>query len=382
MRKFLVSLLVLMLLAAPAVSYAGVVRGGEEFRLGKNEVVSDDLYAASGNTVIQGSVRGDLLAAGGQVSIEGTVSEDANIAGGTVVLTGAVNDDVRVVGGRVEIEGRVGDDLAVAGGRVSILRDAVIGGSVSVASGKVIIDGTIRGDLKIAGGDVTINGTVKGKVEIAANRVIIGRTAMLDQGLSYRSHQEAEIEAGAQIIGKIDFKDTSEKVERHRKEFTGSLFAIFAILGLLKLAMFIVLVLAIVLLFRTIPSSIVEKMTNRFWTKAGTGFIVLVMVPVSIFVLFITILGIPLAILASLFYAIFIMFAYALGAIFLGAWIHGLIMQPAAPAVNWKTAIVGAIAWFILGNIPLVGWIIKFLLMLAGLGAITTLWYHNIQKNR
>lgn len=382
MRKVFSSLLVLMLLAAPSVSHAGVMRGGEQFRLGKNEVVTDDLYSASGSTMIEGSVRGDLLVAGGQVSIDGTVSEDAIVAGGSVFLGGTVQDDMRVVAGRIEIEGTVGDDLTVAGGRVHVLSEGSVNGNVSVAGGKVIIDGNVRGDLKVAGGEVTINGHVRGKVEIAANKVIIGRTAMLDKGLSYRSHQEATIEAGAQIIGSIDFKDTSEKMEAYQKELTGSFFALMAILKLLKLAMFIVLILAVVLLFRTIPTTIVEKMKNRFWKKAGIGFVVMVMVPVTVLLLMISVLGIPLAILLGLVYGVFIMLAYALGAIFLGSLIHSLIMRPAAPAVNWKTAMVGAIAWFILGNIPVVGWIAQCLLMLAGLGGLTMYWYHNLQKNR
>lgn len=381
MKKVVTLLVACAVFAAPVSAFAGVVRGGEEFRLGRNEVVADDLYAASGATFIDGTVNGDLIAAGGQVTVTGDIAEDVIIGGGTVFLEGSVADDVRIAGGRVEISGIIGDDLAAAGGQLRVLEQSVVAGNASLAGGKVFIDGVIDGDLKIAGGEVVINGIVHGKVEISAGNVIIGRTAMLDNGLYYRSPQEATIQAGAQIIGPTQFKDTRDR-EEYKAEFAEALIGLVAIIKLVKLAMFIVLVLALVLVFRTIPATVIEKMTNRFWQQAGTGFIVLVMTPVTIVLLVMTVLGIPIAFILALLYAIFLTLGYALGAIFLGAWLHSLIMKPAAPAVNWKTAIVGAIMWFILGNIPLIGWLATFIIMLAGLGGLTAHWYRNLQKNR
>ncbi|MBX4211796.1 MAG: polymer-forming cytoskeletal protein, partial [Candidatus Yanofskybacteria bacterium] len=272
-------LFILMAIAAVAVwplgASAATFKTGESYSLGQNQSVNDDLYVGSGSVTISGVVTGDLIAAGGNLSFSGRVSEDATLAGGTVNINGTIGDDLRVAGGNVTLNGAVADDVFVAGGQVHVAQDAVI-----------------NGDVVAAGGEVTIDGRVNGNINITSGQVKLGSSAVINGNLVYKSGKEAQIDSGARIAGTTQFNKISHGVPG--RNFIGP-FIVFSMVA--KTIILLVCALLLIWIFRTKAPRVVHHALGNFWHNVLRGFLVMIAVPVAIIILFITVVGIPFAVL-------------------------------------------------------------------------------------
>lgn len=74
--RWLLMLAVLLLvgLFAAVPARAAETRGGNQVVIGRNEIITDDLYVAGSSVTIDGIVKGDLVAFGSQITINGEVS--------------------------------------------------------------------------------------------------------------------------------------------------------------------------------------------------------------------------------------------------------------------------------------------------------------------
>ncbi|MBX4211575.1 MAG: hypothetical protein KW806_02170, partial [Candidatus Yanofskybacteria bacterium] len=121
---------------------------------------------------------------------------------------------------------------------------------------------------------------------------------------------------------------------------------------------------------------------GNFWHNVLRGFLVMIAVPVAIIILFITVVGIPFAVLLLLGYIALMILAGIGSGIVFGSWLAKVLMKKDPAPVNWKTVIIGTLALSVLRVIPLLGWIPAFLFFLVTLGAITKHWHENVWLNR
>jgi uncharacterized membrane protein len=101
------------------------------------------------------------------------------------------------------------------------------------------------------------------------------------------------------------------------------------------------------------------------------GFAVLVVVPVLVFVLFLTLVGFFAALLLLFLYFVFLLISYIYAGILLGTWLFKVYSRKKDLEVNWGSALTGIVLLFVIGFIPIVGWIIAFVLFLMVLGGLT-----------
>jgi len=361
-KKLIGFVLVAVLLAWPVAlrqpAEAATFSAGDSYSLAKGQTVSDDLYVTSGSVTVSGVVSGDLIAAGGNLSISGNVAEDATLAGGTVNLGGSVGDDARIAGGTVSVDGTVLDDLFIAGGQVHLTSSAVVSGDLVVGGGKVRLDGRVNGNVSITSGEITL-----------------GDTAVIAGNFSYRSGKEATIASGARITGTTTF----DQVKRFDRDVFGPLlvFSFFA-----KMLLAAITAVLLVLIFKTKTPRIIHQGLNDFWPSLLRGFLVAVAVPVAIVLLAVTVVGIPIAVVLLLGYIAWMIMAAIGSGILFGSWLAKVAMKQNPPPIDWKVALVGTVALFIVSIVPFVGWIAGCIFFLVTLGAISKYWYDNVWVNR
>jgi hypothetical protein len=162
----------LLLLAVATLAFAedqllgGKLRTGDTVTVPATETVDGDLYLAGGSVTMDGTVNGDLVAFGGQVTINGSVAGDLMTAGGTVSITGAVDGDIRTAGGQVTVSGPVGEDMLIAGGQTTLSSGATIGGDLIASGGTVSVGGAVTGNIEANAGTYSRGGTVGGSEHV------------------------------------------------------------------------------------------------------------------------------------------------------------------------------------------------------------------------
>ncbi|MDO8576671.1 MAG: hypothetical protein Q7R90_05185, partial [bacterium] len=353
-------------LIIPVVAFAAELRIGESPSLSSSETIQKDLYLAGGNVTSSGKVNGDLAVGGGNILVNGPVSQDLFVGGGSITVVADVGDDLRVGGGNIIVSGKIGNDVVAAGGQTSISGGGV-GGDVLWAGGMLRVDAPVGGNMQLAGGEVVINSRVRGNVSFKGQKLTLGKDAVIDGNLDYSAQKEATIEAGATVKGQTTF----EPQKAPRAPISGK--GIIAFLSLVFLGKFLALLvfaLAFGLFFRRYAEVLVGNAVAQPLLETGRGLIVLIVLPVASVMLLVTLIGIPLGVLGIIGFIALLLFASPLASIIVGSVLHKWVFKSAEYQVAWQTILLGVAVYTLLGFIPIIGGIAKFILILLALGSM------------
>ncbi len=370
----------------PALLVAGQtlsqVRSGEDVVI--DDVVNGDLYIAGGTVTINAPILGDLIVAGGTIVVSDSVSQDLLAAGGDITINGFVGDDIRSAGGKVRLSSEVAGDFVVAGGEIRIDKQSIIQGNLLSAGGKTTLDGTVKGniwgasgrftlngiveqDIDCRGGEITINGSVSGNARLAANAIELGPNAIFKKEVRYWN-EDKQLDFGDAVQGgKVAF-DPSLEINDGRWHYLG--FATF-LMAAWYLGTALVMILFIQYLFGKALRKAADTVKNASLKSLGLGLLFLVGVPVSIVILFITVIGIPLGILTIVAYITLLLLATIIVSLVISNWLNNTYYRSSWG--NGRTVLT-AFAIFIFLKLasltPVTGPFIMLLLVCMAFGGI------------
>ncbi|MEW5828490.1 MAG: hypothetical protein AB1846_06325 [Chloroflexota bacterium] len=159
----LVSLLALTF-AAPAYAFDG--RGADRVVIAAGEVIEDDLYVGAQSFVLDGTVKGDLVVGAQTVIINGTVEGDLIVGAQAIQINGTVTDDARVFGQAAQLgpEAVIGDDLIFGGASLEVQEGSRVGGDVVTGAGQALLAGNVDGNVLAGAGGLELRGAFGGDV--------------------------------------------------------------------------------------------------------------------------------------------------------------------------------------------------------------------------
>lgn len=359
-----------------------------QMQSGKNVIINDrvdhDLYVAGGTVTINALVQGDLIVAGGTITITDTVTQDLLAAGSDLILDGYVGDDIRSAGGTIKLSNSVAGDVIVTGGNVEIDKGVIINGNLLVSGGEVTLDGEVKGNIKSAsgeftlngiarndldcrGGKISINGTVDGNSTIAANTIEIGSDAHFNNNVKYWNKAGSLDFKNALHNGKAIF-DPSLEMESGKWHYLG--FASFLIL-LWYLGTALLMIGLLQYFFSNTFKNAADTVKNASMKSLGFGFLFLVGVPVAIVITMITLVGIPIGILALIAYVAVLLIATIVVALVVTHWINNTFYQYAWTASRILIIAFGIFIFLKLASLtPFVGPAIMLILVCMAFGGI------------
>ncbi|MFB0556318.1 MAG: hypothetical protein ACETVW_00450 [Dehalococcoidia bacterium] len=343
-------------------------RSGATVTVASGETVDDDLYVGANTVIIDGTINGDLWAAGSTITVNGVVNGSVMAAGRTVNINGDVGHAVRAGGETIIINGDVSGDVMVGGGDVNVASTAKIGGDLLFGAGIARIDGLIEGDIKGGGSEVTISNGVKGNIALKVESLIILPTANIQGDLTYTCEEEADIQSGAQIGG-MTTHNLPEVKEKRAKPFP---FVLFSGIGgkVTGFLMALIAGLVIILLAPRRLTSIAESIRSRPGASAGWGALILFVTPIVAIIVCITIIGIPMGLIALALWGIAIYLAQIPVGLFIGRWIIGHFRGVEGKAIMVGALALGLVILRLLRLIPYLGFFIGLAAILFGLGAV------------
>ena len=367
-RSWILSLFWIGVLACPAMAF--VPRSGNTVVV--SQAIQDDLYLAGGTVMTTAAVDGDVVAAGGTVDLTGGATGGVLAAGGTVTVGGAIGRSLRAAGGTVTIDSQIMGDSVVAGGVVRVQSAARIGRDLVVGGGTVNVAGMVGRNAMIGGGDVVIGGAIHGDAEIQASRIVLLPTARIGGVLRYSADQPIEVQAGAQVAGGATRVQRSPRPRPVVESPFSPRFGLFR--GVAEMITLLVLGFVTLAIAPRGATAVVREVRERFWRSVAIGFVLLVTVPVAAVVLLVSVVAIPLSVIAMLLY-----FATLYpGQVFVAAWLGQAILtrigRERPPSAHWSL-VVGALVLVIVFAIPFAGWVIRLLAVCSGFGALwVILW--------
>ena len=366
LAAILIVTLLMILTVVPVMAFDA--RSGMAVIIADGEVVEDDLYVGAETIIIDGTVNGDLWAAANTITVNGIVNGSVMAAGRIVNINGDVAHAVRAVGETININGDIGGDLMAGCGRMYIASTTRISGDLVFGVDIARIDGPVEGDMKGSGREVTISNGINGNVELEIESLTILSTANIGGDLNYTCREEADIQSGAQIAGA-----TTHKLPEVRKDWA-EVFPFILFFGVLAkvLNFLMALVTGVVIIFLAPKRlmSIADAIGSKPGSSAGWGALIVFVTPIAALLVCLTIIGIPVGLIALVLYGIALYVAQIPVGLLIGRLIIGRFRVVEDKAIMVGALALGLAILKLLSLIPYFGFVVGLTVVIFGLGAI------------
>jgi cytoskeletal protein CcmA (bactofilin family) len=341
----IVSLLALLTVFSSSSFGMDVRRSDKPLTVPAGETVDDTLVVFGESVTIDGTVTGDLVAFAGQVTIRGRVKGNVISFARRVELEGAVEGSVMGFAQSVESRGQIAHNIYAFGQTVDIRRDAHIDQNATMFAAQSNVEGTIGKDAHVFAGSLNVSAPAQIGGGLTAR---VGRTG------------NAYIAPGVTIGGRTDVQAPQPAPSKYSR-------ISFYVWQTIWLAGAFI---AGLILFWLAPSLSRVRFENAkdLLVSAGIGCIALIAAPIAAIVAMITLIGLPLGLMGLSAWVLGIYLAKIIVAAFLGRALLTNIgdAQPAMPLI----LLAGLVPVFIAINLPFIGGLINFLLVILGLGTV------------
>ena len=298
-------------------------------------------FVAGNNVEMNSEVDGANFVAGNNVKVS-SVQDYLFTAGNNVVVDGVSSKDAFIVGNKVEIKSSMTRDLYVAGT-------------------DIVINSTMTRNIYAGGDRIVINAYIDGDLKVASENITVGEETVITGKLLYPKTAKITIDKAAQVNMTETYEGDYEEVEVTPTDIVSGF--IISYVGLLIVA-FILLAIN-KKFFKAIEKT--ERNAASVVKTMAIGFGTLILVPIAAIFALVTVVGIPLTIIALLLYGICIYLSAIPTAYFVGGW----IMKDNKPN-EYLLLALSLLALSILKVIPGIGGLIGFASLIFGLGFFAT----------
>lgn len=299
MKLWLYSLC-LCLLPAMAQAYQWRTGAGTNaLVVAAGEVLAEETLLVANSLDIQGTARRDLwLGAATGVRMSGESAGDLRILANSAVVDGAARQNL----------------LAYARG-LHLTTNASVQGEAALFGTTVICEGAVAGDAWIHGQSVTLGGTWGGNVRVQATEIRIVPGTTIAGDLLHATSKPLAYDSSVAIGGEV--KPIRALLPDAGTFSSGAAQARFVLHGYLFLGALIA-GMPFVGFFPQVAGGAVRRLRTSPWRVLLAGAVTLLLGPVLIAFAFMTVVGIPLALLLGAGYAALAYLAHVVIALWLG----------------------------------------------------------------
>ena len=322
-----------------------------------------DVLAVDGVVDLREDASGDVMAAGRDVWFLGSVAGSYLGVGRDQSIAGRIDGSVRSAGASVRVDADVGRNVTAAGEELEIGPDATVGGNVYLAGARVTLRGDVDGDVYVGAGELTLEGRVGGDVRAEVGTLTVAPDAVVEGELRVRMEEGAapRVSPAARVDGGVVQLEPREDHDGREGPFL-----------LLRLVGFLLAGVALVALLPATAAHAADEIRTHKAASVGYGLLALLATPLVVLALAVTVVGIPLALILAVLYALSLYVAPVVPAVWLGS----EILRGRRTGARDDTALVFLAGGAVVGLallLPWVGLVARALATCLGFGAMALL---------
>ncbi len=352
----------LLTLASPswAIEVREAGSGHDRVLVPADETVDDTLVAAGNTVTVDGTITGNLIAAAHRVVVRGTVKGDLMTVAERIEIEGAVLGNVLAGADTLVLRGSVGRSLYGGGSTLRVDGPGRVDGDLLSFAEDLDLDGRVGRDLVVGAGLVNVRGRVGRDASIRARHLHLEGPAAVGGDLLVRVHDaaDAKVDAGVVVSGKKETRVTPKERSRYVRP---SFYA-------WRIVWLIAAFLTGLVLHALWPGLFPLRLpaTGALWRTAGFGFLAFVALPVGAVILMLTLVGLPLGLLALALWLASLYVAKVLVATLVG---RALLQRADAPPAAFAPALlVGLVILSFARNLPYLDGLVWLVVCVLGLG--------------
>jgi len=356
-------------LLAPRPAAAAELHKSELYTVPAGATLNNDLYVWARTAIVNGEVKGDVVAFAQNLTINGTVDGDVIAFSQTFRLNGTVTGSLRLFTQGSAIDGTVQHGITAFTNHIEIGRAGRVLRGVTVSTAQLALEGAVGGDLLGMIADTAITGTVHGTTLLRGASLSVAPGAVLSGPVYFHGKKPPEIAPGTALAGTHYLPPPPYASAWATRHF-------YCVQGLEWGAAFLVGLGLLLLLPGTVNRVIAEgasPMTLLF------GLVTLAAVPVLAILAAVTVVGLGVSLIGLAFYVMGIYLAH----VYAGLWIGTRLLRQRlrSPRAWWASLALGLLLVQIVTNVPYLGTLLCFLIILWGLGAQASALWHGVRRN-
>ena len=371
-----------MLIVAISVvpAHALVIMREQTVEVAADEIIDDDLVAFGNFIDVKGTVTGNVCAFAQTVNVSGDIGGSLFIGAASSSIGAKSVQTVWAAGGNLIVSGNVSKNLILVGGTLDIDKDARVGKDVRAYGSNFTVRGEILGSIKGGVGKFTMAGK-SGKVKIKADKTHIESTAVILGDLDLTGADEPKIDDGAAITGEVSIRAIEpEDAEPFFFAFAPMLAFLVAAIKFVVLISKIIVGVLLIALFQRYVRRVADTLLKETWKSLGWGFLGVIVIPIAAVVLFATLIGYPLGLLAVYVYSVLLYLSSIFIAVVIGEKIAQLFKKGAVSL--YLSFIIGILILFVVGFIPVLNFLVRIFVILFGFGAVMLGTWHLVREMR
>ncbi|MBI5135625.1 hypothetical protein HZA86_05350 [Candidatus Uhrbacteria bacterium] len=328
-----------------------------------DQVHEGNYIRAAQSIQILGKVTKDVVVIGRDIVIDGPIEGDAIIVGQNVVIHSTIGGNVRILASTVLLDAAVAKNATMLAGNLGTTPTARVGWDLTVFADRADLQGTIDGWLWIRSRHVNLAATVGNDADVQTGSALsVAKNAQVKGTLKYSGKHTAAIAEGSSL-GNVEYrqagaKDNGRRSGRNRPPLFWPLVFLFGawVVG------GVLLVLAEPWLAQN-----ARRLQQKPLATIGWGVVGLVVAPVLIMILAVTLIGIPLAVLLTMFYGMLVYCARVIIGYSLASIIQTRTNSKLPPMA---LMVVGIAAYVLLIRLPLIGPVLGLLGTVLAFGLV------------
>ena len=339
-----------------------------------DETIDDSLVVFADSVDVRGTITGDLIAFARRINVPGSVHGNIITFGQNVDIPGKVDGDIFGFAQSIRTNGEVGKNLWAFAQDITIEPEAKLGQNATMFATNINVDGHVGQDVTAFGAIHDISGSIGRNVNIRGQQISVQNTSTIGGDLNARVNLEkrVQIHPDASIQGEtnVELVKKEEGISKYMK--IGFYFRqLLRIVGAFLMGL---------LLFWLLPGLKHAPLSSvrRLLASGGIGFLAAVATPIAVIIIAITVIGLPIALVTLAFWLL----ALYLSKIVIGRYIGSTLLGNGKNTMG-STALsllIGITIIVVAINLPYIGGILNFLLILIGLGALLITAYRMFRR--
>jgi cytoskeletal protein CcmA (bactofilin family) len=334
--------------------------------IASGETLAETLVVSAESVRIEGRVEGDLVAMADRIRISGEVTGNVVVVGDEIDVEGVVQGSLYAAGDRVQIDGEVRGHVYAAAEDLMLLEAGRVGRDAATAGERVRIEGEVARDLFVAGRTIDVQGRIGRNLLVRGDEVTLLDAASVGGDFDARLPEghAPEIAPGASIGGERIEGVLDHEGHAHRSRWMRPGFYMRTLV-LMASAFLVGMLLHLVrpgLFEHALPAA------ADFFRELGLGFVTLVVTPVAIAIACVTVVGIPIGLMA--------LFAFVTGLFLSGIVVAALLGQAvlgrrdeSAPRFG-VALLLGLVIVTVAVNLPFIGGLLRLVVLMTGTGML------------
>ena len=380
-KSYLFLLILLTLCTTPFVTEAFELKVDPDISITEEtELTNQNLYMAGLRTWFDTTHEKDIVSLAWEQVVGGTIFGDVFLFGDSVSLTGEYFDDVRVVANTVFVSGVTDQDLIITARTIVLEESAIVNGNTLLLANSVFVKGQILGQTQITANNVEISGSISAPSTITAQKLSLTNTARIVSEISYFSPQRALIDSGATIQRELNFNQVESITQNDviKKVF----FAFVSFWSIIKLIATLFMIFILTQLFRVFSQRIIDIVYVQKFYSILIGLACAIGIPILIFVLFASLVLIPVAFILIFVFGTILIILPAISAIIIASVYQRYVQKIQKVTVDFNMSALAFILFTFVGFLPFIGGFVTYMLYLASIGAVYTYIYEQVRRKR